>query len=77
MSAVDTDDEVGQLQSNAASGQVSDEHERLDRCLHELSDLYCLSPPEQLEEVTLKKRKLALKNRMVEFTRAPLINDTP
>jgi len=50
-----TDDEFHQL--------VAKHHELEDR-LHELTAKHYLSEPEQLEQVTLKKRKLALKDKM-------------
>jgi uncharacterized protein len=43
-------------------------HEMEDR-LHELTAKHYLSEPEQLEEVTLKKRKLQLKDRMEDILR--------
>jgi uncharacterized protein YdcH (DUF465 family) len=36
----------------------------LDDRLHQLTERHFLSPSEQVEEVTLKKRKLALKDQM-------------
>jgi len=45
------------------------EHHELDDRLHQLNAKHYLSPPEQLEEVTLKKRKLALKDRMEDLRR--------
>ena len=45
------------------------EHHELDDRLHQLNAKHYLSPPEQLEEVTLKKRKLALKDRMEDIRR--------
>ena len=46
-----------------------EQHHQLDHRLHELIDKHYLSTSEQLEEVTLKKRKLALKDRMEEMAR--------
>jgi uncharacterized protein YdcH (DUF465 family) len=46
-----------------------DEHRSLDIRLNELSSRRYLSDSEQLEEVTLKKKKLALKDRMQELVR--------
>ena len=40
------------------------QHHQLDDRLHELTAKTYLSEPEQVEEVTLKKRKLQLKDRM-------------
>ena len=55
-----TDEEFHQL--------VAKHHELEDR-LHELTSKHYLSEPEQLEEVTLKKRKLALKDKMEDILR--------
>jgi uncharacterized protein YdcH (DUF465 family) len=46
-----------------------EEHHQLDRRLHELASHPYPSDSEQLEEVTLKKRKLALKDRIEYMTR--------
>jgi uncharacterized protein YdcH (DUF465 family) len=46
-----------------------EQHHQLDHRLHELIDKHYLSASEQVEEVTLKKRKLALKDRMEEMAR--------
>ena len=40
------------------------QHHKLEDRLHELTAKHYLSEPEQIEEVTLKKRKLQLKDRM-------------
>ena len=45
------------------------EHHELDDRLHHLNAKQYLSPPERVEEVTLKKRKLALKDRMEHIKR--------
>lgn len=55
-----TDEEFSQL--------VAKHHELEDR-LHQLTAKPYLSEPEQLEEVTLKKRKLQLKDRMEDILR--------
>jgi uncharacterized protein YdcH (DUF465 family) len=44
-------------------------HHALEDRLHELTAKHYLSEPEQLEEVTLKKRKLQLKDRMEDILR--------
>ena len=49
--------------------QLAERHHELDDRLHELTEKHYLSASEQLEEVTLKKRKLALKDRMEEIAR--------
>ena len=50
------------------NGLVTKHHE-LESRLHELTEKPYLSEPEQLEEVTLKKRKLQLKDRMEDILR--------
>lgn len=49
--------------------QLAQQHHDLDHRLHELLDTPHLSASEQLEEATLKKRKLALKDQMEAMTR--------
>jgi len=44
-------------------------HHELEDRLHELTAKHYLSQPEQVEEVTLKKRKLQLKDRMEDILR--------
>jgi uncharacterized protein YdcH (DUF465 family) len=44
-------------------------HHELEDRLQELTAKHYLSEPEQLEEVTLKKRKLQLKDRMEDILR--------
>jgi uncharacterized protein YdcH (DUF465 family) len=44
-------------------------HHELEDRLHELIAKHYLSEPEQLEEATLKKRKLQLKDRMEDIMR--------
>ncbi|MCI0614985.1 DUF465 domain-containing protein [bacterium] len=46
-----------------------DEHRSLEGRLIELSSHRYLSDTEQMEEVTLKKKKLALKDKMQELLR--------
>ena len=57
------------LHSNDQYRQLAEQHHRLDHRLHELTDKHYLSPTEQVEEVDLKKRKLALKDRMEAMAR--------
>ena len=45
------------------------QHHDLDDRLNKLSSRSYLSEPEQVEEVTLKKRKLQLKDRMESIRR--------
>jgi uncharacterized protein YdcH (DUF465 family) len=49
--------------------ELAQQHHQLDHRLHELSEQHYLSTNEQLEEVTLKKRKLALKDQMEHLAR--------
>ena len=49
--------------------QLAEQHHELDDRLHELTERHYLSNSEQVEESTLKKRKLALKDRMEEMAR--------
>jgi uncharacterized protein YdcH (DUF465 family) len=44
-------------------------HHQLDDRLHQLTDRHYLTTSEQVEEATLKKRKLALKDQMEEIVR--------
>ncbi len=57
---LETDDEYRQL---------ADKHHELEIRLHELSEKHYLTDPERFEEATLKKRKLALKDRMEDIVR--------
>ena len=51
-------------ETNDEYRQLAEQHHELDDRLHELTDKPYLSDSEQVEEVTLKKRKLALKDHM-------------
>jgi len=57
------------LQSDEHYRQLATRHHELDTRLHELSEKHYLSASEQIEEVTLKKRKLAVKDQMEEIAR--------
>ena len=57
------------LQTDEEFNQLAAQHHQLDDRLHQLSAKHYLSEPEQVEEVTLKKRKLALKDRMEQLHR--------
>lgn len=52
------------LQTDEEFTQLAAQHHQLEDRLHELTAKHYLSEPEQVEEITLKKRKLALKDRM-------------
>jgi uncharacterized protein YdcH (DUF465 family) len=55
------------LQSHDQYRELAERHHELDDRLHTLIGKSHLSESEQVEEVTLKKRKLALKDRMEEI----------
>jgi uncharacterized protein YdcH (DUF465 family) len=57
------------LQSDEQYRQLATRHHELDSRLHELSEKHYLTATEQVEEVTLKKRKLALKDQMEDIAR--------
>jgi uncharacterized protein len=57
------------LKTDEEFRQLAIQHHQLDDRLHELSSKSYLSEPEQVEEVTLKKRKLLLKDRMEDILR--------
>jgi uncharacterized protein YdcH (DUF465 family) len=55
------------LRSNDNYRKLSDRHHELDDRLHQLTELPYLTASEQVEEVTLKKRKLVLKDQMEQM----------
>jgi hypothetical protein len=57
------------LQTDEEFQNLVVKHHELEDRLHELTAKHYLSEPEQLEEVTLKKRKLQLKDRMEDILR--------
>ena len=57
------------LKTDEEFRQLATQHHELDDRLHELSTKAYLSEPEQVEETTLKKRKLYLKDRMEDILR--------
>ena len=57
------------LKTDEEFRQLATQHHALDDRLHELSSKAYLSEPEQVEQVTLKKRKLHLKDRMEDILR--------
>ena len=52
------------LQADEEIHNLAVQHHQLEDRLHELTAKHYLSEPEQVEEVTLKKKKLQLKDRM-------------
>ena len=57
------------LKENDDYRQLAERHHQLDDRLHELTEKHYLSNSEQVEEVTIKKRKLALKDQMEQMAR--------
>ena len=57
------------LQSDQQFRQLAEQHHELDDRLHQLIEKHYLSTTEQFEQVTLKKKKLALKDRMETIVR--------
>ena len=57
------------LRSSDEFRQLATQHHDLDEKIHSLATRQYLSEPEQLEEVTLKKRKLQLKDQMESMLR--------
>jgi uncharacterized protein len=57
------------LQSDQQFRQLAEQHHDLDDRLHQLIEKQYLSATEQFEQVTLKKKKLALKDQMETIVR--------
>ena len=57
------------LHSDPHYRELAERHHQLDDRLHELTDRHYLSNTGQVEEVTLKKQKLALKDQMEQMER--------
>ena len=57
------------LRTDEEFRQLIGKHQELDTRLDQLSHQPYLSGPEQVEQVTLKKRKLQLKDRMEDVLR--------
>jgi uncharacterized protein YdcH (DUF465 family) len=57
------------LASNPQFRTLAEQHHQLDDRLHQLIDKHYLSVTEQVEEVTLKKKKLAVKDQMESILR--------
>jgi uncharacterized protein YdcH (DUF465 family) len=62
-------EKAGLLASDEELHNLADQHHQLEDRLHELTAKQYLSEPEQVEEVTLKKKKLLLKDRMEDIMR--------
>jgi uncharacterized protein len=65
------------LQTDDEFRQLAERHHELEERLHDLTAKNYLSEPERLEEVTLKKRKLHLKDRMEDIVRRYRQRHTP
>ena len=52
------------IETNQEFRELASKHHTLDDRLHELESKHYLSDAEQFEEISLKKRKLQLKDRM-------------
>lgn len=57
------------LKSHDEFRQLATKHHDLDERIHTLATRAYLSEPEQVEEVTLKKKKLQLKDQMESILR--------
>ena len=57
------------IETNDEYRQLASKHHSLDDRLHELEVKHYLSDTEQFEEISLKKRKLQLKDRMESIVR--------
>ena len=62
------------LETNDEYRQLAAKHHELDDRLHELTSKHYLTDHEQFEEVTLKKKKLLLKDRMEAIARTHRMN---
>jgi uncharacterized protein YdcH (DUF465 family) len=65
------------LESNDEFRQLATQHHLLDEQIHDLAHRQYLSEPEQLEEVTLKKKKLQLKDQMENILRQCRVSAEP
>ena len=57
------------LHNDPTYRDLAERHHQLDDRLHQFTERYYLTNSEQVEEVTLKKMKLALKDRMERMAR--------
>jgi uncharacterized protein YdcH (DUF465 family) len=58
------------IETNPEYRELASKHHQFDNRLHELESKHYLSNDEQLEEITLKKRKLHTKDRMESILRS-------
>ena len=65
------------LQSDEEYRQLASQHHHLDERIHDMASRHHLSEPEQIEEVTLKKRKLQLKDQMEMILRRSADQSAP
>jgi uncharacterized protein YdcH (DUF465 family) len=65
------------LKTDEEFHQLAAKHQELEGRVNELTAKPYLSEPEQLEEVTLKKRKLQIKDRMEDILRRHRQNGRP
>ena len=64
------------IETNQEFRELASKHHSLDSRLHELEAKHYLSDAEQFEEVSLKKRKLHLKDRMEFIMRTHRVGTT-
>jgi uncharacterized protein YdcH (DUF465 family) len=68
------------LESDDEFKELAARHRDLEQRLRELSHRHYLSEPEKVEETTLKKKKLQLKDRMEDIVRRhrqrSMVNET-
>ena len=57
------------LEQDTEYRQLATQHHDLDERLHNYAERHYLTEPEQVEEVTLKKQKLHLKDQMESILR--------
>ena len=65
------------IETNQEFRELASKHHNLDDRLHELEGKHYLSDTEQFEEVSLKKRKLQIKDRMELILRQHRAGTTP
>ena len=65
------------IETNEEFRELASKHHTLDDRLHELEAKHYLSDAEQFEEVSIKKRKLNLKDRMETIMRDHRVTTRP